>query len=319
MKMGIAGLVLNNFLWKVLSVGLAIFVWAIIQGEQVLEINREVIVNLKIPEGYMIRGDASRAFAATLKGPRVMVLQASRVLEAELEVPPLRGRKYRLRLGRENIKNLNSRISFRVQDPYFYVTVDVKASRTVPIKFVPHGTTAEGYFVKKAILTPSHVKLTGLKSDLIKIREVVTEPVDIGGLQENKTYEATLIPPAGIQPKNLSVESTVVTLQVGDSFINQRFGSIPIEIVGSDFPARIRPKYASILIQGTPGTLKFVKRQALKAFVEVRGLEPGTYEKEIQVKIPSDTWLIESFPKNGTVIIEPGSGKPGTQPSEKKK
>ena len=304
MKGSFTSFLFNNFWHKLASLVLAIIIWGIVQGEQVLEVNREIIVSLKIPDGYMINGETSRAFAATLKGPRVLVLEASRELEAELEIPPLRGRRHRLRLGRENIKNLNERISLRVHDPYFYVHVDLKATRTVPIKFVPHGTTAEGYFVKKAVLTPSHVKLTGLKSDLIKIREVVTEPVDIEGLQENRTYEASLIPPAGILPKNVSVETIVVSLQVGDSFINQRFGSIPIEIIGSDYPAKIRPKYASILIQGTPGTLKFVKREDLKAFVEVRELGPGSYEKEIQVKIPPDTWLIESFPKNGTVVIE---------------
>ena len=295
--------VFKNFWYKVLSLFLAFVVWAIIQGEQVLELNREIIVNLKVPEGYMIRGDSTRALAATLKGPRVMVMEAPRSLEADVSIPALKGKRFRVRIDSSSIKKLNQRLGLTIHNPYFYVFVDERATRTLPVRYVRHGTPAEGYFIKKVVLNPNHVKLTGLKSDLIKIRDVVTEPVDVSGLHQNQTYEVGLIPPSGVLPHNLSANSTSVTLQVGDSFVNQRFGSIPIEIVGSTFATKIRPKFASLVVQGTPGTLKFVKKDDLKAFVEVKDLGPGRYEREIQVKIPQDTVLIESFPKKGTVII----------------
>lgn len=317
MKGSLLNLLLNNFWYKVLSLFLAIIVWGIIQGEQILELNREIIVNLRVPEGYMIRGDSSRAIAATLKGPRVMMLEVPKTLEADIGIPALNGKRHRVRIDNEDIKNINSRLNITIHNPYFYVFVDEKATRTVPIRYIPHGAPAEGYFVKKFVLNPRHVKLTGLKSDLVKIRDVVTEPVDINGLQQNQTYEVNLIPPAGILAFNMSASNTVVTLQIGDSFVNQRFGSIPIEVVGSDFPSKIRPKFASIVIQGTPGILKFVKKDELKAFIEVRDLKPGRYEKEIQVKIPTDTVLIESFPKKGTVIIEEiPESPPPTTPSK---
>ena len=303
--------IFHNFWYKLVSFFLALVIWVIIQGEQVLELNKEITVNLQVPEGYLIRGDTTRALAATLKGPRVLVMEAPRSLEAQVAIPALSGKRFRVRVDSSAIKGLNQRLSLTIHSPYFYVYVDKRATRKVPVRYVRHGTPSDGYFIKKVSLSPSQVKITGLKSDLIKIREVVTAPVDVDGLQQNQSLEVALIPPTGILPHNMSENSTKVVLQVGDSNVNQRFGSIPIEIVGSTFPTNIRPKFASIVIQGTPGNLKFVRKDDLKAFVEVKDLGAGRYEKEIQVKIPQDTVLIESFPKKATVIImeKEASGK----------
>lgn len=303
MKLNLFRRIFHNFWYKLAALFLAFVIWGIIQGEQILELNREIIVNIEVPEGYLVRGETKRALAATIKGPRVLITEAPSTLEATVKVPALKGRKYRIRIDKDDIKNWNHRLQLTIHDPYITLFVDEKADRTVPIKYVPQGTPADGYFIKKAVLNPNWVKITGLKSDLMKVREVATEPVDVNGIQQNQSFEAALVAPPGFLLSDLSVEYTTVTLQVGDSFVNTRFGSIPIEVVGNENVARVRPKFASIVIQGTPGVLKFVKREDLKAFVEVRGLAPGQYEQEIKVKIPPDTVLIESFPEKASVNI----------------
>jgi YbbR domain-containing protein len=65
----------------------------------------------------------------------------------------------------------------------------------------------------------------------------------------------------------------------------------------------VRPRYVSIVIQGTPGILSFIKRTDLRAFLDGRDLIPGQHERKIQVKIPPDTVLIETYPENATVEI----------------
>ncbi|MGE0171226.1 MAG: YbbR-like domain-containing protein [Oligoflexales bacterium] len=293
-----------NFWFKVFSLFLALLVWGLIQGEQVLEIHRDVNVNLHAPEGYLIKGDSQRAIAATLRGPRLLLLEAPATLEVDILVPPLKGKNYRIRIDKGNFRSWDDRIQLTIHDPYLSVFVDENSSRTVPVKYVPFGTPADGYFIKKVVVNPNWVKITGLKTELAKVREVVTEPIDIEGIQQNQTLDVALIPPPGFQATDLAVSSVSVNLEVGDSFVNKRFGGIPIEVTGGDFQASVRPKFASIVIQGTPGVLKFVRKEDLKAFVEARGLGPGQYEGEIKVKIPPETVLIEAFPEKGTLIIE---------------
>ena len=62
-------------------------------------------------------------------------------------------------------------------------------------------------------------------------------------------------------------------------------------------------KFVSIVIQGTPGVLSFVNKEDLRAFVELTNMPPGNHEKEIQVKIPPNTVLIETFPQKGNIHI----------------
>jgi YbbR domain-containing protein len=77
-----------------------------------------------------------------------------------------------------------------------------------------------------------------------------------------------------------------------------------VEVVGSEYLTAVKPRFVSIIIQGTPGVLSFVKRSDLEAFVEARELEPGKkHNRVVQVKIPPDTVLIETFPQSATVEI----------------
>ena len=181
MKKGLFQRLFSNFWYKAFSLLLAVMIWGMIQGEQVLELDREVQVTFEPEEGYMIRGGTTRAIAATLKGPRLLMLERPPALEATVRVPPLRGKNYRVRLDKEDIRNWNHRLTLTIHDPYLTVFVDRKDTRTVQVKYVPQGTPADGYFIKKTEVVPARVRLTGLKSELMKIREVVTEPVDING------------------------------------------------------------------------------------------------------------------------------------------
>lgn len=297
--------IFKNFWYKLFSLSLAAVIWVIIQSEQVLEVNREVMVNLQVPEGYAVRGDAKRAMIATVKGPRVLVMEAAGSLEVDVRLPALAGKRYRVRVDSQDIRRISPRLSVAIHNPYFDVYIDEQTVRTIPIRYVPHGTPAEGYFVKKSVLNPTHVKVTGLKSDVLRIRDVATESVDITGLNQNQTFEVGLVTPSGVKAQNLSINTVTVTLLVGDSHVNRRFGNVAIEVVGANAKTRVEPKFVTVQIQGTPSTLKFVKPEDLKALVEVKDLPPGRHQREVQIKIPPDTVLIENYPKQAVVIIDP--------------
>lgn len=302
MSSGIMKIILNNFWYKVSALGIAIVIWSVVQGDEIVEVNRRLTVNLVVPEGYMIRGEPIRTKDITLRFPRFIQSEvANKPLEAEIRLPKKPG-ELRFRVDKEYIRQLDSRVKLTVHDAYIVVYLDEATSKTVPIREVLQGAPAEGFIIEKVTLKPATVTVTGLKSELHKINEVVTEVTDINGLRENKTIEANVVV-NGLTAKTLSDEKVQMTLQVGDSKINQRFENIPVEIQGNDFLAAVKPKFVSIVIQGKPNVLNFVKRSDLQAFVEIRGLTPGKYQKEIQVKIPPDTVLIETFPDKGGVEV----------------
>lgn len=294
---------IHNFWFKLASIFLAVIVWGIIQGELVQEENLEVKVNIQVPPGMTIRGDVVRNKAAILRGPKVWMIDAPQELEADIIIPKGKKGRFRVRLDKSKIRGLSDRLQLTIHDPYLEIFVDRDINRTVRIKEILQGTPAEGYIIEKVTLDPQIVTLKGVREDLLKIRQVVTEPIDISGLKESKTLEVKLIP-ARFGVKGLSAETVRVFLKVGDSKINKRFGNIPVEIVGSEYTTKVKPAYVSIMVQGTPDILNFIKRSDFKAFIEAQGLRPGRYEQDIKVKIPSDTVLIEAFPEKGIVTIQ---------------
>ena len=87
MKTWIWNLLFHNFFYKILSVFLAILLWAIIQGEQIQDKNVEISVNVHLAPGYAVRGNESRVKAATVRGPRVWMLESAQKFEADIYIP----------------------------------------------------------------------------------------------------------------------------------------------------------------------------------------------------------------------------------------
>jgi YbbR domain-containing protein len=294
----------KNVQYKISAIVLACLFWYIVQGEEILEINRRIVVNIRVPDGYMVKGTETRIKDATLRGSRVLLGDfPDKPLEARLPIPQGKTGQLRYRVDKEYIKGWDNRIKLTVHDPYISVFVDEQVSKKVPVREFLKGVPADGYIIEKSIIKPNAVTITGLKGDLAKVDEILTEPIDVDNLSSTKSFEAKLV--AKDLPKSgLSVDKVTVNLMVGEKKVNKRFGSVPVEVVGSDYLTAAKPKFVSIVIQGTPGVLSFVKRSDLEAFVEARELEPGKkHNRNIQVKIPPETTLIETFPESAVVEV----------------
>ena len=292
-----------NFQYKITALFLAAIFWYIVQGEEVLEINRKIQVKFNVQKGYLIKGPASLYKDATLSGSRALVGDfTSSPLEAVINIPKNKVGELRFRLDKEFIPNWNPRIKLTVHDAYVNVHVEEKLTRTLQVKELLQGRPAEGYIIEQISIDPKKVLISGLKSEIGKLVNISTEPLSITGIQKSQSFEVGLLKNE-LGPLELSNERVKVSIQVGEEKINKKFRAIPIELEGQRFETTTTPKNVSITIQGTPGVLSFVKDTDLKAFIEVRQLEPGKYEKKTQVKIPTDTILIETEPELATVEI----------------
>ena len=125
----------HNFFYKILSVLLAILLWAIIQGEQIQDKNVEIAVNVHLAPGYSVRGSQNtRIKAATVRGPRVWMLESPSRLEADIYIPSGQTGQLRIRLTKHNLRGFNDRLQLMVHDPYVDLFVDKEMEKIVPIK-----------------------------------------------------------------------------------------------------------------------------------------------------------------------------------------
>lgn len=294
----------NNFGYKLLAVFLSIIVWAIIQGEQVQEVNREIVVNIHVPPGFAIRGDVTRVKAATVRGSQAWLLEVPKRLVADINIEPKVG-DHRIHVGKQHIKDFSEKsdITITVHDASMDIYVDRVAERSVPVKESIQGLPLEGFSVERVNIDPKTVLVKGVRKDVMELRTISTEAIDVSGLQENKSQDVRLISPSGLGLGAMNIDTVKVNIQIGNSRLNKRFSNIPIEITGAQRRTRISPQFVSILVQGVPNILNNLKREDFKAFIEVRSLGPGRYEEEIKVKIPPDTVLIETFPEKSIVTV----------------
>ena len=305
MKPRIRGLVLENLPYKITAVILSCMLWYIVQGEEILEVSKRIAVTVAVPDGYTIKGPTLRYKDATLRGPRVLLgqyLEGKKPLDATIKIPPGKAGQLRYRVDRENLTTFDPRVKLTIHDPFIVVTVDEVASKKVTVREVLQGVPAAGYMLEKVVIDPDTITISGLKVDLAKITQVVTEQMNVSGLKQPKVFEVNLVK-TGLGDVQFSATRVNVSVSIGEQKVNKKFSSIPIEVVGAEYLTHVRPQFASIVVQGTPGVLSFIKKSDLRAFVDVRDLTPGRYERELQVKIPSETVLIETYPKATSVEI----------------
>ncbi len=294
---------LNNIQYKISALLLGGLIWYFVQGEQILEINRKIRVKLVTRDGYLVKGSALRYKDATLSGPRVLLGNFSKqVIDAYISIPAEQVGSLRYRVDKEYIPGWDSRIKIVIYDPYLDVEIDEKLTRALPVLENIQGIPQEGYILEKSAVNPKKVLITGLKSQIADLKHILTNAIDVSTLNQSKNFDLGLNT-QGLDSVSLSVKEVNVKLQIGEKKVNRRYGNIPIELEGQAFVTKIRPAFVAIVIQGSPGVINSIVHSDFKAFLDIRDLKAGKYEREIQVKIPKDTVLIETLPEQATIEV----------------
>ena len=291
-----------NFFYKILALLLAVLFWYLIQGREIIEINRRIDVRITVPDGIGVKGKVTLSKDATIRGSRAHLARFDNdPLEAEVRINHRRTGSYRVRLNKEHLHNWNEQVSLTVHEPYIQVELDKLIQRQLPVEILLQGVPATNYIVEKTTVKPATVTATGLQAELVKLQKISTLPVDINGLQKNKSFVVGL---AGTESGiSHSVQEVTVTLQVGEKKVNQTFKGITVEVVDGFYPTVVKPRAVAITVQGVPAVLNFIDSDAFQAFVDVGDLSPGRHERKIKAKIPEETVLIEISPASAFVDI----------------
>ena len=158
-------------------------------------------------------------------------------------------------------------------------------SKEVPIKVVPKGDLAFGQSIKS--ITPSSTSVTVYGTEqAINSLNTIEVPIDVKGLESNKTFNITLTKPTGIT--ELSVKTISVEVKL-DKTTSKEFTDIPIETenLDSKFSVQAMNKEDStvtVVVKGSQDTVDSIKTENIKAYIDLKGLTAGEHEVEVKVK-----------------------------------
>ena len=168
------------------------------------------------------------------------------------------------------------------------VEVELMPMKAVPLDvegFVT-GTPAEGYELV-GVATREDEVFIAAKEEILSALTVITtdQPLSIEGATESVSGYVKLKRPTGIE--NTVPTDVGVTAQIEEKTIEQTLRQVPVEIEGQSESQRVwlGRSQTTVQLTGGYGFISGLRKDDVRLFVDVSGLEPGTYTLPVQIHI----------------------------------
>ncbi len=209
MKKALLKKVRENFLLKVLSLVLAVFLWYFIAARGYSELTLQLPVELvNIPEGYeVIEKSIDRVNVSFLGSTKILRLLNPEQLRVSVDMKDAEQGSTELRLTPKDIK-VPSAVSITDIEPgTIKITIDRVAEKVVPVALqFKHKNTPKHYTFT---VSPDTVTIKGPETMLKKIRTIKTEPLELDPQEDAGSLKVELIPPS--ERIKLSTDKVEVT------------------------------------------------------------------------------------------------------------
>jgi diadenylate cyclase len=273
----------------------------------------EIVDIETLPPGYVV-GEVSLSpesvIASGLKS------QVEKIVGAKIELT-LDGRRtdFQESIPAVMLDDFGERI-FDVKPIPEKVLVTVSMERTyftreIPIRAdVDKSDLDKDYEVTDIAVFPDSVTITGSQFALEEAGEfLVTSPISLTNVYSEFTTDAPLVLPDGVSAFDEEGESiTNVTVRVIVQPVTDYLvidSRVNLTGLSSGLTARVAPTRASVLLIGPRPLLDeiFVDSSLVSVFVDLSGLDVGTYTLPLQVQVPEGVQT-QLFPTEVEVIID---------------
>ena len=250
----------KNWILKLISLTLAIMLWYFVVGEDQVDINMRVPIEIiNLPTHLTISNQYKKDIEVTVRGPRSMI-QDLRNKNITRPVDLARAKP-----GTIVIKNDGDSIPLpmgitvqRLQPTNITLLVDELIEKKFQITPVTQGELANGYSLEKIRLDPDHLVISGPKSVLEKGNGLKTYLIDLDNLNRSTTLQVHL----NLETELLDlIGETVVTaeIEVSEKMVELTVQDIPVNVKDSKGSVHIEPDTITVsaripenLIKDTP-------------------------------------------------------------------
>jgi len=292
--MAVAGL--RHVGLKMLSIGLAVLLWVLVSGEQLVE--RALRVPLEftnVPGQLELVGETPPNVDVRVRGSsgalgRIAPGELVAVLDLRDARPPqklfhLTPMDVRTPFGVEVVQVSPSNISMRFEP---------SITKTVPIVPSVEGEPASGFVIGTVTADPATVELVGAGSVLESVTEAITEPVSVVGKSAPVT-EVVAVGSPEPSVRLLVPQSTKVVVNVTAAPVEWTVQNVALQIRNADRSTQVSPRVVTVVVRG-PQEARGARAEDFDASVDVDALHAGKFDVPVRVVPP---------PKVGVVRVEP--------------
>ena len=203
-----------------------------------------------------------------------------------------------------------------ISPPRITAEIDRLVEKVLPVKVVYQGSPRRGFRVTGQRVIPPEVRVPGPESQLETMTEIETEPVSVIG------REITFDTPALLRPLNLcsngEKQQVTVIVILRPELQERSFEGIGIDLlrdISRACEVQIDPKKVDLYLKGPEAVMEALTTEDLRVYIDIVGLEPGTWELPLHMAFPAGVVLERAEPAIVRVTLDQGPGGllgPGT-------
>ena len=261
-----------------------------------------------LPEGLAISAPRTSHEEVTASGPQSQLNRVDRaVARVQIFASGIDVRQPQVPLVPVDIDGREVE-SVELEPATIQVEIDeraVETSKTVPIRPILAGNPADGFQVSAVTVEPVVVTIFGAPDAVADITEVTTEPIPIGGANEDLELDATLDLPEGTRTAE-DAPATVVAVSVRPSIATRSY-LVGVTCDGAPNGSACLPQQEqlSVTLRGPAAELADIDPADLTPTLDASGLGPGSHTLTPTFSLPNGVDLVSVSPGSVTVQIVP--------------
>ncbi len=224
----------GDWLLKAVSVLLAVFLWYYVGGEDIVDKNVTVPIEIiNLPRELVVSNQFKKAIEVTVSGPRSRIEElVNKSVTRQINLADARP-------GTNVIENTNDVIAvpkgvtvLRIQPASLILSLDKLVQRQFPIIPITTGEAAWGYTLKNMKMDPDSISITGPETILNQIDELLTDVIDISGMTETRQLQVPLNLDAAIVDL-IGETSVTAEIVIHPQVQMKKLKDVPVDVVRS--------------------------------------------------------------------------------------
>jgi hypothetical protein len=247
-KKNLTYLLSKDWLLKVVSLVLAIVLWYFVGGED--RVNKNVLVPIEIinlPRDLVISNQFKKEIEVTVSGPRSMIVEmANRAVTRQIDLSAATP-------GTMVIENDNKHIPVprgitvqRVQPSSIILSLDKLIQKKFPVEARTVGRVVSGYYVKSLKTDPDVITITGPQTTLLQVDELFTKVINLDGMRQS----AHLQVPLELEPvivELIGETSVTADLTIGLETVTMTFDKIKVDVAVDGQKKQVQPAEVKVV------------------------------------------------------------------------
>lgn len=274
----------KEWILKFVSICLAVLLWSFVGGEDVVEKNVMVPIEvINMPKNLIISNKFKKDIAVTVKGPRSLLLEMEkRVITRQVNLSDATPGTKVIAIENESIEVSRGVEVLRIQPSSIILSLDKLIQKEFSINPVTTGMITPGFVLQNLTLDPDVITFTGPQTVLSRVDVLKTTPININGLFESVQQQI----PLDLEPAIVDlIGETSVTANIKIVFdtIEKTFENLPVNVVSDGAPVSVIPDKVSVTMKIPKIISK--KKMDYKSLFSVTAVEEGEDSEVSMLKV----------------------------------